>query len=36
MDQAWIDSVADLDINAAAALAELRKIAREYQAQKQQ
>ncbi len=36
MDQAWIDSVADLDINAAAALVELRKIAREYEAQKQE
>jgi TRAP-type C4-dicarboxylate transport system substrate-binding protein len=36
LDQAWIDNVADRDVDAAAALAELRKIAREYEAQKQE
>jgi len=36
MDQVWIDSVSDRDVDAAAALAELRKIAREYEAQKQE
>src|SRR5690554_2284341 len=36
MDQAWIDSVADRNVDAEAALAELRKIAREYEAQKHQ
>lgn len=36
MDQAWIDSVADRNVDAAAALAELRRIAREYEAQKQE
>ena len=36
MDQAWIDSVADRGVDAAAALEELRAIAREYEAQKQE
>ena len=36
MDQAWIDSVADRDVDAAAALKELRQIAREYEAQNQE
>jgi hypothetical protein len=36
MDQVWIDSVSDRDVDAAAALAEMRKIAREYEAQKQE
>jgi len=36
MDQAWIESVADRNVDAEAALAELRKIAREYEAQKRQ
>ncbi|GAA0691388.1 TRAP transporter substrate-binding protein [Marinobacterium maritimum] len=36
MDQAWIDSVADRGVDAAAALKELRTIAREYEAQKQE
>ncbi|MBV0934925.1 TRAP transporter substrate-binding protein [Marinobacterium weihaiense] len=31
MDKAWIDSVSDLNVDAAAALAELRKVAREYE-----
>ncbi len=34
MDQAWIDSVSDRNVDAAAALAEMRTIAREYEAQK--
>ncbi|GAA0791918.1 TRAP transporter substrate-binding protein [Marinobacterium sediminicola] len=36
MDQAWIDSVSDRDVDAAAALKEMRAIAREYEAQKQE
>jgi len=35
MDQAWIENVADRDVDAEAALKELRQIAREYEAQKQ-
>ena len=35
MDDAWIKSVSDRDVDAAAALEELRTIAREYEAQKQ-
>ena len=31
MDQEWIESVKDRDVNAAEALRELRKIARSYQ-----
>ena len=34
MDQAWIDSVSDRGVDAAAALEEMRTIAREYEAQK--
>ena len=34
MDQVWIDSVADRDVDAKAALDELRTIAKEYEAQK--
>ncbi len=36
MDQTWIDSVADTGVDAVAALEELRTIAREYEAQKQE
>ncbi len=36
MDDAWVESVADRDVDARAALAELRQIAREYEAQKQE
>jgi TRAP-type C4-dicarboxylate transport system substrate-binding protein len=35
MDQAWIENVADRNVDAEAALKELRQIAREYEAQKQ-
>ncbi|MBP0050212.1 TRAP transporter substrate-binding protein [Marinobacterium sp. AK62] len=36
MDQDWIESVSDRDVDAAAALKEMRQIAREYEAQKQE
>ncbi len=36
MDQAWIESVSDRDVDAEAALKELRQMAREYEAQKQE
>lgn len=36
MDQVWIDSVADRDVDAKAALEEMRAIAQEYEAAKQQ